>query len=227
MKLKIELKTIGGSVLFSFEKEGNTIKDTLVQAVKERADLQGAYLQGAYLQGAYLRGADLRGAYLRGADLQGAYLQGAYLRGADLQGAYLQGADLQGAYLRGADLRGADEKTLPQDYINQCSRDMLFIFEHLKHELPYLRNKLVQGKVNGSQYEGECACLIGSLGKGNKECVDKVAKAIPYYEMGLQNMGEQWFLNIKEGDTEKDSFFVRHALKLIDSVLGEYLGVKA
>ena len=122
MKTTIEIKSILGSVLFSFEKENNSVKDSLTEAVKQGAylqgadlqgaDLQGAYLRGAYLQGAYLRGADLRGAYLRGADLQGAYLRGADLRGADLQGADLRGADLQGADLQGADLRGADLKQL-------------------------------------------------------------------------------------------------------------------
>ena len=49
MKTKIEIKSVFGSVLFEFEKENNTIKDTLVEAVK----------QGAYLRGAYLGGADL------------------------------------------------------------------------------------------------------------------------------------------------------------------------
>ena len=92
-----------GAVLFEFEKEGNTIKDTVNEAVESGADLVGAYLGGAYL-----RGADLRGAYLRGADLGGANLCGAYLRGADLGGASRRGADLGGANLCGADLRGAD-----------------------------------------------------------------------------------------------------------------------
>ena len=107
--IKIEIKSLIGNLLFEYEKEDNTIKDTLVEAVKRGADLGGADLGGAYL-----RGADLGGAYLRGADLGGAYLGGAYLRGADLGGADLGGADLggadlRGAYLRGADLRGAKE----------------------------------------------------------------------------------------------------------------------
>ena len=60
MKLKIEIKNrFTGKVLFEYENENNTIKDTLVKAVE-----QGAYLQDAYLQGADLRGADLQDAYL-------------------------------------------------------------------------------------------------------------------------------------------------------------------
>ena len=107
-KVKIQIKSVFGNVLFEYEKENNTIKDTLVEAVKRGADLSGADLRGAYLSGAYLSGAYLRGADLRGAYLRGAYLRGAYLSGADLSGADLRGAYLSGAYLRGADLSGAD-----------------------------------------------------------------------------------------------------------------------
>jgi uncharacterized protein YjbI with pentapeptide repeats len=92
MKIKIDIKSTFGNVLFSFEKENNTIKDTL-----EEANLRGADLRGANLGSANLRGADLRGANLRGADLGGAYLEDAYLESADLGGANLRGADLEGA----------------------------------------------------------------------------------------------------------------------------------
>ena len=108
MKIKIDIKSVFGKVLFSFEKENNTIKDTLVEANLRGANLRGANLRGADLRGAYLRDADLRGADLRGADLRGAYLRGADLRGAYLRGADLKDADLRGADLRGADLRGAN-----------------------------------------------------------------------------------------------------------------------
>ena len=96
---KIEIKTIWGDIIFTHEKENNTVKDTLQEAVKSGANLRGANLRGADLYGADLYGANLRGAYLRGADLYGANLYGAYLGGA-----YLGGANLGGAYLGGANL---------------------------------------------------------------------------------------------------------------------------
>jgi hypothetical protein len=40
METKIEIKTLFGLVLFEFEKENNSIKDTLSEAVKNRADLR-------------------------------------------------------------------------------------------------------------------------------------------------------------------------------------------
>ena len=150
-KIKIEIKSrFTGKILFEYEKEDNTIKDTLLKAVSQHtylrgADLGSANLEGAYLGSANLEGANLRGAYLRGAYLRGVYLGGANLRGADLGSAdlgsanlrganlgcayleganlgcaYLRGADLRGVYLGGADLRGA--KNIPY-YPLACPSD--------------------------------------------------------------------------------------------------------
>ena len=51
MKTKIEIKSILGSVLFELEKENNSVKDTLIEAVNNDAYLRGADLGGAYLGG--------------------------------------------------------------------------------------------------------------------------------------------------------------------------------
>ncbi len=92
MEIKIQIKSIFGSVLFEYSKENNTIKDTLCEANLREADLCEANLYGADL-----RGANLYGANLREADLRGANLYGADLREADLCGANLYGADLREA----------------------------------------------------------------------------------------------------------------------------------
>ena len=79
-KVKIQIKNRWtGSILFEYEKEDNTIKDTLIEALKNDADLSGANLSGADLSGADLSDADLSGANLRGAYLRDAYLCDAYL----------------------------------------------------------------------------------------------------------------------------------------------------
>lgn len=102
MKIKIDIKSVFGNVLFSFEKENNTIKDTLVEANLKDADLGNASLEGADLEGADLEGANLEYANLGNANLEYANLRGANLRGADLGNANLRGADLEGADLEGA-----------------------------------------------------------------------------------------------------------------------------
>ena len=55
MKTKIKIKSVFGKVLFEYEKENNTLKDTL-----REANLREANLIGANLIGANLREADLR-----------------------------------------------------------------------------------------------------------------------------------------------------------------------
>lgn len=130
-KLKIQIKNaLTGSILFEYENENNTTKDTIIKALELGtslseanlcyADLSETYLRGANLSGANLSGANLRVACLIGADLRGAKLCGADLRSANLHGADLKNADLRGAVLKGthlccadlkdADLRGADLK---------------------------------------------------------------------------------------------------------------------
>ena len=52
MEVNIQIKSIFGKVLFEFSKENNTIKDTLIEAVKQGASLDGARLDGASLDGA-------------------------------------------------------------------------------------------------------------------------------------------------------------------------------
>ena len=75
--MKIEIKNRwSNSVLFAHEAEENSLKITLLMALKARADLYGADLGGADLRGADLRGANLFGANLGGANLGGKKLSG-------------------------------------------------------------------------------------------------------------------------------------------------------
>jgi uncharacterized protein YjbI with pentapeptide repeats len=110
MKTKIQIKQIYSNikVLFEFEKENNTIKDTVEEAVKQNVNLSGANLCGADLRFADLHKANLNEANLGEADLHGANLSDAILRYTNLWGANLSYADLYGACLYCANLSCAD-----------------------------------------------------------------------------------------------------------------------
>ena len=58
-----------------FENDSDNMRDTVIAAVKSRADLSAADLSGANLSRAYLRAANLSGADLSAADLSGADLR--------------------------------------------------------------------------------------------------------------------------------------------------------
>ena len=67
-QIKIEIRNRWtGSVVFEYTKEGNTITETVLDAIRRGADLRGADLCDANLRDANLRGANLR-------DAKGCYL---------------------------------------------------------------------------------------------------------------------------------------------------------
>ena len=96
MEKKIQIVDILGKVLFEYEKEKNTLKDTLNEANLNEANLRGANLSGANLYGADLYGANLTEANLYGANLYRANLNEANLNEANLNEANLSGVRLDG-----------------------------------------------------------------------------------------------------------------------------------
>jgi hypothetical protein len=108
MKIKIQIKSIYGNVLFELEKENNTVKETVQEAVNQNANLRDADLCDADLRDADLCDADLRDADLRNANLRDADLRDADLRNANLRNANLRNANLRNANLRNANLRDED-----------------------------------------------------------------------------------------------------------------------
>ena len=182
--MKIELKhRWNGSILFSIE------------ASSLKLALEAAVQQGAHLEGADLKGADLKGAHLEGAYLKGAYLEGAYLKGAYLKGADLEGADLEGAYLKG-----------PKE-------DFWKVLGSAPHEVDGLRKAMVDGRIDGSTYEGECACLVGTIANVRQASYDNLGNGI---SPNSGRPAEQWFMSIKKGDTPETNNVSKITVEWID-----------
>ena len=271
LKMKYEIKhRWNGSVLFSFEC--GSLREAVVEAAKQKAnlsdadlsdaDLRGADLSGANLSYANLRGADLRDANLSGANLSGAYLRGAYLSDANLSGAYLSDADLRGANLsyadlrdadlRGADLRGANLRGANLSCANlrgaylSCANlrganlsyadlrgadlsganlrgadltpireDVWAVLSACPAEVPALRAAIAEGRVDGSTYTGDCACLVGTLANARGCEVDELATVKP----NAGRPAEQFFLGIAKGDTPATNQFSAIALGWVDEWL--------
>ena len=106
MLIEIKHRYDNSVVLFSHDAEVNSVKITLLLALKLSANIQWANLRRADLRGADLRGAKIRNADLDFSDLRGAYLQGADLGFSDTRGADFRGTDLRGATLGNKKLIG-------------------------------------------------------------------------------------------------------------------------
>jgi uncharacterized protein YjbI with pentapeptide repeats len=190
------------------------------------ADLGGANLRGANLGGANLGGADLRGADLGGADLGGANLGGANLGGADLGGANLGDANLGDANLGGADLGGADlgganlgganlgganlgGANLGGANLTPIRDDLWAVLSSAPLEVDALISALKNGRVDGSTYSGECACLVGTIANARGCNFQALGSLTP----ASQRPAERFFLGISKGDTPETSQFSALALK--------------
>ncbi len=191
------------------------------------ADLSGANLYGANLSRANLSGADLSGANLYGANLSRANLYGADLYGANLYGADLYGANLYGASLYGADLSGANlyGASLYGANLDHVRQDLILAILRLPDELEALRDTIRAGKIDGSTYSGDCACLAGTLAKQcglshySGECIgegDMAFRASPC------SPRERWFAVIKPGDTPETN----PASKLADEWVTEAIALR-
>ncbi|MBU9262000.1 pentapeptide repeat-containing protein [Burkholderia multivorans] len=182
------------------------------------ANLSGAYLSGAdlsdaYLSDANLSGANLSGANLSGANLRGAYLSGAYLSDADLSGAYLSGANLRGAYLSGAYLSDAD---LSGAYLLPIKADFIEVISQAPREVPALIEALKAGRVDGSTYSGECACLVGTIANARGIDVDSAELGIP---KDASRPVERFFMAIRKGDTPETNAASKLALEWAETWL--------
>ena len=165
--IKIQIKSIFGNVLFEYEKESNTIKQTVLEAIKSGADLRYADLSGADLRYADLSGADLSFANLSDADLSGADLRNANLRDANLSF-----ANLSFANLRGADLSFAktDKRYIQISCIGSAKRMTTYCFDDdiiwcgcFKGTLESFEQKVKETHSDNEQYLKEYLGFINYL----------------------------------------------------------------
>jgi hypothetical protein len=196
--MKFEIKNrLTSNIIFTWE--GESLKLAVQAAVESKivlrgADLSDAVLRDADLSDADLRGADLSDADLSDADLSDADLRGAVLSGAVLRGAVLSGADLRGAVLSGAVLSGAD---LRGAVLTPIRDDLWAVLSSSPSEVLGLRQAIIDGKIDGSTYSGDCSCLVGTIATLKKVS----AEEMPILRPNSNRPIERFFLGIKVGDT--------------------------
>jgi uncharacterized protein YjbI with pentapeptide repeats len=218
-KIKLSIKNRWtGEILFEYEKENNTIKDTVLAAIEASADLTDANLTDADLTDANLTDADLTRANLTRAnltranltraDLTRANLTRANLTRADLTDADLTDANLTDANLTDADLTDAD---LTDADLLRFKSDLWRVLLMNQSEIPGLKKALINGRIDGTKYEGDCACLKGTIAN---------VKGCTTYDAGLirdvNEPSEQWFLQIQKEQTPENSNVVKLTVEWIE-----------
>ena len=95
-------------------------------------------------------------------------------------------ANLTGANLTGANLTGASFRAFKADLWMTLTQNA--------HEVHALVSALREGRVDGSTYEGPCACLVGTIAN---------ARGVSHEDLdhSATNPAERWFMMIRKGDT--------------------------
>jgi len=196
MKTRLEIKNrFTGKIIFEFETENNTIKKTIDAYIKQelktkfRADLTDANLTDADLTDANLTDANLTRANLTDANLTRANLTDANLTDANLTRANLTDADLL-----------------------MFKSDLWRVLLMYKTEVSGLKNAIICGRINGSVYSGECACLKGTIANVKGCEID----LLPNITKSTSEPSEQWFLQFKEGQNPENSKTMKLTLDWIE-----------
>ena len=147
------------------------------------------------------------------ASLSGSDLRDNNLRGSDLRGSDLSGSDLRGSDLRDSDLRAA--KNLTAEQLVQIRDDLWAVLSAAPREVDGLRKALAEGRVDGSTYSGECACLVGTIAN---------VRGCSEFDLGILKPNasrpiECWFMGINKGDTPDTNVCAKWALAWCDEWL--------
>jgi hypothetical protein len=170
------------------------------------SDLTGSYLSGINLEDAFLDKTILKDTGLAYAELSYASFDNAFLVGTDLTGARLNHASFSNAYLNDVDLtditfEGADLTPIKNDFFRILLRAI--------PEIPNLVKALIDGKIDGSIYEGYCACLCGTLEKSKNYKI----KENVHIERNSDSPIERFFMNIHPGDNTENSEYVKQVFR--------------
>jgi hypothetical protein len=139
----------------------------------------------------------------------------ANLIGTDLSRANLTMADMIRTNLTGANLRDATmtREALIDANLDLIKSDLFRVLTQAGPEIPALRRALTEGQVDGSVYEGDCSCLVGTIAK---------AKGCDYRDLPHDSASpaERFFTAISPGDTPDTNPVSRIVLAWIDEFQG-------
>src|SRR5690606_8291282 len=92
------------------------------------------------------------------------------------------------------------------------------ILSRAPDEVPGLLAALRDGRVDGSVYTGECACLVGTSANLRGVEVDELAGIKP----DSTRPAERWFMRISRGDTPLTNASSAYAAAVIEHGLREH-----
>ena len=128
-------------------------------------------------------------------------------KGEAIKEALAQKINLSGSNLSGSDLSGSD--------LQPIRDDIWAVLSSAPAEVEGLRLALIEGRVNGSTYTGECACLVGTIANVRGCGIEK----LPLLRQNSRRPAERFFLGIAKGDTPSNNPVSKMVLEWVDQWL--------
>ena len=213
----MKLLSIQGRVLYEGDHQDG--EEALFKASQlglglTELDWSGAYVEylqagtdlssGSFCTATFVK--DLESISFNYADLTGAEFSQIALTDCDFTGADVRGAEFASTIFLNTDLRLANLKPIKDD--------VFAILDTAHNEVRGLRQKLVDGQVEGWIYEGPCACLLGTIAN---------LRRTNYTKLGWTPDGsrpaESWFWNIREGDKPDNNHIAEITLEWLDEYI--------
>jgi uncharacterized protein YjbI with pentapeptide repeats len=89
------------------------------------------------------------------------------------------------------------ESALKTGALESVKNDFFGRMLRQKNEVPFLKQAIIDGKINGSQYEGDCCCFVGTIAKA-AHCN---YKELPKLKPDSDSPTEKWFMALRPGYT--------------------------
>jgi hypothetical protein len=159
------------------------------------SSFDGSSFVGSSFVGSSFVGSSFVGSSFDDSSFDGSSFVGSSFDGSSFVGSSFVGSSFDGSSFVGSSFVGSSFDDSSFDGECDAKADFIEVISRARLEIPAMVKALREGRVNGSTYEGECACLVGTLENAG-------ATGLPH---DSERPIERWFMMISEGDKPGDS----------------------
>jgi uncharacterized protein YjbI with pentapeptide repeats len=159
----------------------------------------GSRFDGSSFVGSRFVGSRFDGSSFDGSSFVGSSFDGSSFVGSRFVGSRFVGSRFVGSRFVGSSFDGSTDN--PGHPFYGIRLDVWAILDAAPGEVAALREKMLAGEIDGSVYQGECACLCGTIAN---------AQGVPYTDLegitpDAERPAERWFGPIRRGDKPTDN----------------------
>ena len=111
--------------------------------------------------------------------------------------------------------KSSAEGALNSGAFDSIKADFMYRMLKQKNEVPFLREKIIAGEIDGTCYEGECCCFVGTIAKAANCNYEK----LPNLKPDSSSPTELWFYAFRKGYTPDNNEIAKITLGWIDEFL--------